>query len=325
MILSYYQAMKSLFYLLCLIFAHNVLALETDQFIANDAHLKDASDVMNDYFQDSIERALVKSNQKNLSCEDVALKIMQNATGKFSISKASTYASKTPLIERFPEDNISERKYIQQSFYQHAWLPLKTVFLARTININGIHLGTDKFGHFTHMGMNYYKTYLKLIANGVSPNEAIERAIIKGFGSEYGILGYGIGGVMSFGDLEANYQGLMFALDMCRGDKPILVFKNNSWIENPEHRFDIRDYFTPQMDESFNMSFWRKPLYKKIKDKLIAEYCSVQETKNYQERIQYYRSILKNNLNDVLIKKNILSQKKYARENENIENQCQKK
>ncbi len=311
-------------FLLLTILSTSGFALETDQFIAVDIDLKDSSEVMNSYFNKNIEKSLIEANAKKLSCEQTALKVMENLTGKFSISKASSYASASALVERFPYDNISERSYKDQSFYEHAWLPLQVVDLARTININGIHLGTDKFGHFTHMGMSYYKNYLKFKKVGLSESGAIKKAIIKGFNSEYGILGYGIGGVLSYADLEANYQGFMFALDMCRTENALLIVKEGEWIENPKHRFDLRSYFTPKLDESFNLSFWRKPLYERIQKKLLQEYCNVQKSPMYQERMITYRRILKENLNDLLIQDNILTQEKYDRRLEDIEKACLK-
>jgi hypothetical protein len=315
--------MKKNLYLFLFILSPAAFALETDQFITANVELKDSLVVMNDYFHQGLGHALTEANKRNLSCDDVAFKVMETATGKWSISKASTFASVSPLIERYPDDSISERGYKDRSFYQHAWLPLQVVDLARTINVNGIYMGTDKFGHFTRMGMNYYKTYLKLKKNGTPIDIAIEQAIIKGFGSEYGILGYGIGGVLSYGDLEANYQGFMAALDMCRGESPILIQEKNLWIENPNHVFDLSNYVNPKMDESFNISFWRKPLYNRIAVKLRSEYCQANNTKLFKERMSYYRQIVKYNLNDLLIKNNILVQSKYDRKLENLETSCE--
>lgn len=316
--------MIKLFVFLTLIFATSAYALETDQFIAANKVLKDSSAVMNQYFYDNIDKSLEEVNRsgKNYECKAVALKVMINVTGKFSISKASTYASKTPLIERFPEDSVSERGYINQSFYEHAWLPLQVVDLARTINVNGIYVGTDKFGHFTHQGMSYYKHYLSLIEKGIADQEAIKQSIVKGFGTEYGILGYFIDGVLSYGDLEGNYEGFMFALDMCRGENPILVKEKDQWIHNPVHRFDVKNYFTPQMDESYRLSFWRKPLYKRVKEKLTKEYCEARKEPLFQERVNYYKSIVKENLNDQLIRENILTQKRFNHNLENVEAAC---
>lgn len=314
---------KTIIFFISLILFFNTYALETDQFIAGNIDLKDSTSVMNSYFLENMDKAIDWANSKNgLSCHDVALKVMKNATGYFTLSQASTFASKTPLIDRFPNDKVSERGYINQSFYEHSWLPLQVVYLARTISINNIHVGTDKLGHFSHMGMRYYKNYLRLIKNGMESEDAIRKSIISGFSSEYGFLGYGIDGVLSYGDLEGNYQGFMFALDMCRGENPIIIQKENIWMKNPEHLFDLKNYFTPQMDESYNLSFWRTPLFRMIKEKLIKEYCAIKDDPKFIERMNYYESIKKYSLNDELIAKYILSQERFMRAKEDIKNSC---
>jgi hypothetical protein len=248
--------------------------------------------------------------------------VLDKATGKFTLSAASTYASSYPYIDRFPKDNVNESEYRKLSFYENAWLPLQVVPLARTININGIYVGTDKFGHFSHQGKIYYRRYLQYRAEGMSDLEAQKKTIIKGFSTEYGILGYGIDGALSYGDLEANYQGLMFGLDMCRGENPILIKDNEKWIENPKHLFTVRDYFTPKMDESYNVSYWRKPLFNRIETKLKTEFCENKKSDEFQERVKYYKTIEKNNLSDELIAEVVTSQDRFDFNKEQIDGEC---
>lgn len=106
---------KSLIILSLLSLCSPSFGLETDQFIAGNIHLKDSSDVMNDYFIGHQKKALNWANEKNLgekACTQVAIKSMALAVGKFDLSAASTYASALPLIERYPNDGVSEREYI---------------------------------------------------------------------------------------------------------------------------------------------------------------------------------------------------------------------
>lgn len=194
--------------------------------------------------------------------------------------------------------------------------------LARTINVNNIYVGTDKFGHFSGMGLRYFKKYFSLIKKGLSREEAIKKVIVNGFKTEYSILGYGIDGVLSYGDLEANYQGFMYMLNICDSKNPYFVFKEGQWELNPNQRFDVRDYFTPKMDESYNFSFWRKPLYKRVKDKLIAEYCQIKNDPTFQARMQNYAERDAENLNDQLIRENISNQPRFLRALEDLSNEC---
>jgi hypothetical protein len=315
--------MKNFFCILSIIASTTALSLETDQFITSNIKLNDSSSAINGYFQESINNALVRANKKGFSCEKTAQEVLVNIKGRFSISKASAFARSSPLVDRYPDDSVSDGDYISQTFYQNAPFTLKIIDFARTINLDGVYMGTDKLGHFSLIGMNYYKHYLKYKKLGLSEEETIKKTVLKGFKTEYGILGFAIGGVLSYADLEANYQGLMFALDMCRGENPILVKDKNLWIENPNHLFDVRNYFNPKMDESFNISFWKKSLYKRIEDKLTTEYCEAYRSPVFKERIAFYRQIVKNNLNDQLIKENILTQDKYDRKTEDPAKSCE--
>lgn len=301
-------------------------ALETDQFVASFHVIKDSSSVINDYFYKNINKALDDANRKHpekIKCQKLADNVLTNLVGKYSISKISKFAKNSPDVDKFPDSSIKDGEYFNMTFYKDVGLLMKlSPPLARTININGIYMGTDKLGHFSLIGRNYYRAYLNNLKKGQSPAEAEKNAIVRGFKTEKGILGYGIGGVLSFGDLEANYEGLRFGIDMCEGENPYFVFVNNRWELNSNNQFDVKTYFNPRMDESFNFSFWRPWLYKKISGKMKKEYCEVRETSLYKERIASYAGRMKENLNDRLIKKYLLSIPKFDRKLEDVENSC---
>lgn len=111
-------------------------------------------------------------------------------------------------------------------------------------------------------------------------------------------------------------------INICDSHNPYFLFENNKWILNPKHQFNIRDYFTPKMDEAYNLSFWRGPLFKKIRTKLQTEYCKMKNDPIFQERIKYYQTIDKENLNDRLISEYISNQDRFLRVKEDIENSC---
>lgn len=304
-------------------------ALETDQFIASKIVIKDSADVFNRYFNQQIDKAIEKANSKNpekIKCSAVADNVMNNLVGAkyFGISKISKFARTSPEVDKFPDDSVSDRDYTRQSFYEGAGFLLKFgPPLARTININGIYMGTDKLGHFSLIGRNYYHNYLTNLKNGMSKSEALEKSILKGFKTEKGLLGYGIGGVLSYGDLEANYEGLRFAIDLCDGENSYIVYKNNRFEKNPNINFDMKTYFNPRMDESYHFSFWRPWLYKKLKDKLAKEYCEVKNDPMYLERISKYPGLMTENLNDRLIRKHLLTIDKFDRKLEDPATLCQ--
>jgi hypothetical protein len=309
--------------------ALSVHALETDQFIATRVVIKDSADVLNKYFYKQIDEALDAVNDKNpakVKCSALADRVMNNLVGGkvFGISKVSQFAKKSPEVDKFPDLSISDREYAKMTFYENSDILLKLAPLARTININGIYMGTDKLGHFALVGRNYYHNYLSNLKNGQTREEAEINAILKGFKTEKGLLGYAIGGVLSFSDLEANYEGMRFAIDMCEGENPYFIFKDGRFEKNPNKEFDIKNYFNPRMDESYHFSFWRPGLYKRVQEKLEKEYCEIKDDPMYLERISKYPNLLTENLNDRLIRDHLLTVGKFNRSLEDVKTFCQK-
>jgi hypothetical protein len=315
--------MKKALFFLSLI-SLNAFALETDQFLATRIVLKDAAPVLNEYFNQQIEKAVTEANQTSLGknkCSVVAQNVMNNLVGGkyFSISKISKFARLSSEIEKFPEASVSDREYFKMTFYEKADILMKIADLARTINLNGIYMGTDKLGHFSLLGRNYFNNYLDNRKEGQPSELARRNAILKGFASERGILGYAIGGVLSFGDLESNYEGMTFAIEICEGSNPYVEFKDNKFVQIRD--FDTKTYFNPRMDESVTFSFWRPGLYKRIKEKLSKEYCETRKDPMYLERISKYPPIVEN-MNDRLIKEVILSEKRFDRKLEDVKSFC---
>lgn len=301
--------------------------LETDQFLPTNIVLKDSAPIINDYFEQQIAKAIDKANSKNpekVACTELAGNVLNNLVGGkyFSISKISKFARTSPFIDRYPDDSVSDSEYRKMSFYENSDILLKMAAFARTINVNGIYMGTDKLGHFSLLGRNYYHNYLSFRKDGLNKDQAIEKAILKGFKTEKGLLGYSIGGVLSFGDLEANYEGMMFALKICDEQNPYVLFKDGKYIRNTERPFDLKEYFNPRMDESYLLSFWRPGLYKRIKPKLEKEYCATVKDPMYQERISKYPPIVEN-LNDRLIREHILTIPKFERKLEDVQSFCE--
>lgn len=303
------------------------IASETDQFYAAGAVIRDSRNEINDFFHRSIESGLNRVNQLNteLTCREVASEILTQILGEFSFkeylkdktfSKVSYFVQKSPLVERFPNDLIKVSDYRAQTIYRFRPFPSNSVGIARTININDIFVGTDKIGHFSILGKVYYKSFLKGLDNGLSLDQAQVNAIIEGFKQEVAILGYTIGGTLSFADLEANYQGLQFARNMCEGNNPHLVQKRGIWSQNLKNPFDIKDYINPKMDEAFNVSFWAPRLWIKMKGDVVTAYCKNKKDPHFILRAKAYGKLVKNSVNDQLIDDFVKMNPKFNRLNQ---------
>lgn len=303
------------------------MALETDQFHAASKELKESSEPLNEYVIDKFERAITRARgtRKTISCQVLANDVMSEVVGRFAISKISQFAKNSPAIERYPDDSVTNKDYLNEiSIYKGLGFPFNIVKISRTINIGGVYIGTDKLGHFALVGRNYYRAYLKNLANGMSKLEAERSAVMKGIKQEVHILGYTLGGVLSYGDLEANYQGLMFAISMCEGENPFLIKKNGQWMRNEKRTFDFKNIINPKMDESYLPAFWKPRIWKKIAPNIQDVYCELKHNKIYQARIKSYATKLQPNRNDDYILEFFSTRPKFDRKLEMIDNLCDK-
>jgi hypothetical protein len=129
-----------------------------------------------------------------------------------------------------------------------------------------VFVGTDKIGHFTGIGYEYFKrAYLQ--------KKGKARAIEYGLVSEQTYFGKLSTGFFSHADLVANYQGMIFwsrvlnetiALNDEFKGRPYIICKDGKWEEN--EIFDWRDYVDPMMDEGINCNTfgrWKGLLRKK--------------------------------------------------------------
>jgi hypothetical protein len=84
------------------------------------------------------------------------------------------------------------RKYVE--------LPLNpfNAWQCATIKAYGVMMGTDKIGHFTDMGMHYFRGYRKALKDGANEDQARAKAIWIGTDdfvfAESGLLGWSTGG-----------------------------------------------------------------------------------------------------------------------------------
>ena len=283
--------MKQLLVLVVLLFAANSYSLETDQYLTWDIELKNSKSFVNNYINENINLAIQKVNKKNktFKCEYVAKKALAwngRSTDFLSVIELTMYEH--PEVERWPSINFSQRGVVEESIYADVDYFKHKVF-GVSVQLDGIYMGTDKLGHFVTVGLAYYKKYLQAKFFGFSKEKAIELAIRRGIFSEKTYYGTIISGVFSFADLESNYQGLKFAIDMCEGENPLLVQdQKGKWSQRKN--FDITPYLTPKWDESFYPNIYTKKRWSQVRPK-IMEYCNSRFDPRTIDRFAYYKSI----------------------------------
>jgi hypothetical protein len=183
-------------------------------------------------------------------------------------------------------------------------------------------MGTDKLGHFVTVGLAYYKKYLQAKFFGFSKENAIKLAIKRGIFSEKTYYGSIISGVFSYADLEANYQGLKFAIDMCEGENPLLVQDSKGkWSQRKP--FDITPYLTPKLDESYYPSAYIKKRWKQVAPKVMA-YCEKRFSPKKLARFDYYKSIDEDTKSSIYLDEKIKKGKILDNNKFDLDNICPK-
>lgn len=190
----------------------------------------------------------------------------------------------TALRQRYPGMVVG---YKQQfgNIYQHVHFVLdpRQVFRlwhASTFLAYGTYIGTDKIGHFTDMGMNYYRAYASSLRKGKDEAEAVAAAVEVGTSgplfSERGMVGYLSAGHYSNADLAANYIGFLFYRNltepmMIEGTQhqPMLVREGAYWKIAP-HVGPNSDFFSAfisdHYDEALNPGLYEKAMRDKVHD-----------------------------------------------------------
>jgi len=155
--------------------------------------------------------------------------------------------------------------------YQFAFLPFDlrglshVAFFSSTIKVYGVYMGTDKLGHFTDEGIEYYYKWLAARQAGKPEREAVAEAVragTEGFMSEAGMLGMLGNADYSNGDLSANFAGFLFYRNLTermqlKGQwyEPMLRREGAYWVTGrdvgPESPFFAR-FISEHLDEALN-------------------------------------------------------------------------
>jgi len=161
---------------------------------------------------------------------------------------------------------------------------VRTFFRSGTVSAGGTVFGTDKIIHFINIGRIYHGKYETRIKRGLPEQEAIKSAIASTsrnpLTSEEGVLGMLTTGIVSNGDLAADYAGLMFYRNLTetvhigpRTLPPMLVRDGPYWrlqIE-PDSDFFVA-FITPHWNEVLNPSKYARYTSGRLRA-LVRERC----------------------------------------------------
>jgi len=236
-----------------------VYASETDQYMVWGRELEDSAPELNEWMNEQLDEFMdiVQTNAKwrDATAEELTVGYYRYMFRNLLYAKIRAFFRHSETIDTYPpRKEVSTWQYQRSSVYRGRSFPY-ILPMARTIRVGEVYLGTDKISHMLGYGRRYFVQYLKFRKRGLSETEAREKVIRWGLRRELSVVGRVVDGIASYGDAEANYQGMEMAIAMCQGDDPLFVQTDNGWKR--VRRVDIVNYITPNLDETYNNNhYW---------------------------------------------------------------------
>jgi hypothetical protein len=233
-------------------------ALESDGFWAWGKPLGDSSEAINAKVNAELRAVVAEANEAKpgeLDCTTLERRFMRRMRFP-SFQTVEVWAMGSPLVDRTPRTIEEEEHYRKEWLFAATipgdvvrWMPPSPI-----ISIGGVRLGTDKLGHFFSEGILLHSRFEARREKGDTVAQAEADALKWSVLTERTFLGLSTSGVFSRGDLEANHEGMRFYNQLCDVDEPMLRRVDGAWtLTRP---FDIRDYVTPEWDET-----WQSPIF----------------------------------------------------------------
>lgn len=256
------------------LFSAKIFSSEVDSFHHRYDALKDATDQINQYSNKLFDSVLEKINKNANLCDDPSLyKNLRKEFHNGLYGKFNKFISDSTEIDRVKMKtadsiygNFTTSDSIILGFYsKHITDPLASV-----LNIHGHFVGTDKFEHFAGTGFLYFENhYLK--------KNSIESTLAIGQHDENGLLGADTTGVISYGDMSAEFNGMRFWNDILAKNPDVLganlgpYVKCEAGLWKKVKEIDFSQYVDDAWDEGLNCSTFRtEKMLKKVKQNIKA-------------------------------------------------------
>jgi hypothetical protein len=225
-------------------------ATEIDSFTDRDPLLKDSSRAVSRIINRYFEEAISAANSAG-SCDQSVLDSALNTNFRGFLW--------SPIEKAIDSDSSIDKRHslVRDSIYQDFNAIESPTFviaeIAAVIRLGKHYVGVDKLAHFLQLGYDMYKRHYlrgKKLKDVIAWSSWTEQTY-------YGLL---TTGVYSYGDLAANYDGLLFweqitNTRLAPGVEPYFACHNNVWWLNKS--FDISEYVTAAWDEGINCNRYR--------------------------------------------------------------------
>ena len=280
-----------LFLCVLLLTQSTTFAFETDQYNLPPKPLADIGDEVSQYVEQNLRKAVEKINTEIIVRQSCLENNFDNAKKKDCDSPDKERAELRFLRS---EDAIAREVYnllgtgippftksgswmeshkfnAEPSRYKTSYqnsiffvFPTNYLTISSTINLYGAQFGTDKIAHIFQQGYSYYRIYNHAISQGLTPEQAAEKAVRWGRKTEQTFYGTLISGVYSNADLCANYVGMKFYQGLTREIKigkntrpAILLIKNGIWTFNEDTNLRevlLKPFISDHLNEALNPS-----------------------------------------------------------------------
>ena len=236
-------------------------AYETDQFTERLEPLEDSTEALDARVNQSIVDAIADwrgpRNERR-----VVDAIFHDIGGHHWVDRIERWAMQSDEVDRtWPgrRDSI----YSGHPFWATRVAALFGV--GPTIKLNGVHIGSDKLGHFLSQGRKFWRRYQRYHDEA----KAAERSAY----TERALFGQMTTGSYSNADLVANYEGYRFYRSLFEdgivpGKPAILAWAGDRWeLRRP---FTFADHVNDYWDEALNVNHFDALLYPHMKQRLLG-------------------------------------------------------
>jgi hypothetical protein len=248
---------------LLLVFSCGAGAYESDQYTNRTQDISDSLELMDGAVNKAIQDILARKNPPRTKSR-IAKAIYFEIGGLYWADKIERWAAKSSEVEKY-EQTRRDSVYKGMPFWATR---VNFVFgIGRSFRVNGVMVGSDKFGHFVSQGYKYYLRELR--------GESREKLLRKGWFAERWIYGELTTGLFSNADIVANYEGWrfyqsLFKDDVVKGKAAIMKLDRGIYVQ--QRPFSFADHINDYWDEALNPSYAVPSLNKRLR-KAIKGLC----------------------------------------------------